>query len=244
MNASKLGHRVVPASGVLEQVPVEPAGVRQQLPHGDASREAAASSTPNSGRYVRTGSSRSTSPSPTSCITRAVVQTLVTDPIWNRLSAVASTPVSRLITPVAASASSIPHPDGHRSPRHPMPPERPDRSIPEDPAEASYRGPYPRTLLPDAPSGDAPPPAAEHPGHCGERTDALPVTTRPSVSPNGQLCLRLVTRFLPAPLLASPRIRVGRVSPSPGRVSGSGVVAAGIPAPGGSGVSAAAGGGR
>jgi hypothetical protein len=41
------------------------------------------------------------------CITRAVVQTLVTDPIWNRLSAVASTPVSRLTTPSVALCHSL-----------------------------------------------------------------------------------------------------------------------------------------
>jgi hypothetical protein len=77
---------------------------------------AAASSTPNSGTYRRTGVSRSTRPSSTSCITSAAVQTFVTEPIWNRVSVVASTPVSRLTTPVAASTSASPTPTAIAAP--------------------------------------------------------------------------------------------------------------------------------
>ena len=53
-----------------------------------------------------TGASRSSRPSSTSCITSVAVHTLVIDPIWNSESGVASTPVRRLRTPYAVSATS------------------------------------------------------------------------------------------------------------------------------------------
>ena len=60
----------------------------------------------NSGRYVRTGTSRSTLPSSTSCMTSVLVQSLVIEPIWNTESGVASTPVALLRMPAASSTTS------------------------------------------------------------------------------------------------------------------------------------------
>ncbi|SCK56578.1 hypothetical protein H180DRAFT_05255 [Streptomyces sp. WMMB 322] len=70
--------------------------------------EASRSAMRNSGRYLRTGSSGSTRPSSTSCMTSVLVHSFVTDPIWKTESVVASTPVALLSTPAAPSTSSSP----------------------------------------------------------------------------------------------------------------------------------------
>ncbi len=69
---------------------------------------ASSSAIRNSGRYVRTGSSRPTFPSSTSCMTSVLVHSLVIEPIWNTESAVASTPVPLCSNPAAPSTISSP----------------------------------------------------------------------------------------------------------------------------------------
>ncbi len=60
---------------------------------------ATASATAKSGKMFRTGESRSSNPSSTSCMIRVAVQTLLIEPIWNNVSGVAATPVRVLTTP-------------------------------------------------------------------------------------------------------------------------------------------------
>ena len=59
----------------------------------------------NPGRWLSTGASSSTSPSLTSPITSVAFSVLVTVPIWNTESTVASTPVAVLSTPAPASTT-------------------------------------------------------------------------------------------------------------------------------------------
>src|SRR3546814_324705 len=69
---------------------------------------AVSSLTRNSCRAPRTGSSSSTRPACTSWRTSVAVYTFEIDPIWKRVSGVASTPVATLAEPLAATTRSSP----------------------------------------------------------------------------------------------------------------------------------------
>ena len=60
----------------------------------------------NSGRYVRTGASRSTSPRSTRRMIAVAVNVFVIEPIWKSVSGVTSSGCSMLVTPSAAVSSS------------------------------------------------------------------------------------------------------------------------------------------
>ena len=91
--------RVVAVAGVVEHVPGPAGRVVEQLQNGDLRGPRSRRSSCSSGRYVRTGASRSTRPCSTRRMIAVAVNVLPVEPNWNNVCSSTGSGFSTLVTP-------------------------------------------------------------------------------------------------------------------------------------------------